>query len=105
MNFRITASTAILVGLLAANAAAATPVHFTGDRYARLARVSLDHARATALKVRPDVVTDQELERERGGSGLRYSFDIKAADGVYEVGVDARTGAVLENSKEGPHPD
>jgi uncharacterized membrane protein YkoI len=42
---------------------------------------------------------------EKGGSGLRYSFDIKSADGLYEVGVDAQTGKVLENKKEGPHPD
>jgi uncharacterized membrane protein YkoI len=34
-------------------------------------------------------ITDQELEKEKGGSGLRYSFDIKSGKGVYEVGVDA----------------
>jgi uncharacterized membrane protein YkoI len=45
------------------------------------------------------------LEREKGGSSLRYSFDIKSDGAVYEVGVDAQTGEVLENKKEGPHPD
>jgi uncharacterized membrane protein YkoI len=45
------------------------------------------------------------LEREKGGSGLRYSFDIKSDGTVYEVGVDAQTGKVLENKKEGPHQD
>ncbi len=34
-------------------------------------------ARAIVLKAHPDTVTDQELEKEKGGSGLRYSFDIK----------------------------
>jgi len=24
---------------------------------------------------------------------------------IYEVGVDAQTGTILENKKEGPHPD
>ncbi|OYV58158.1 MAG: peptidase M4, partial [Acidiphilium sp. 21-62-4] len=37
--------------------------------------------------------------------GLRYSFDIKAAGATHEVGVDAKTGAVLENSIDGAHPD
>jgi uncharacterized membrane protein YkoI len=76
-----------------------------GARYASQAKVSLATARATALKARPGRITDQELEREGGGSGLRYSFDIKVGGKVYEVGVDARTGAVLENAAEGAHPD
>ena len=47
----------------------------------------------------------KELEREAGGTGLRYSFDIKHGRSVQEVGVDARTGRVLENAKEGKNPD
>jgi uncharacterized membrane protein YkoI len=35
-------------------------------------------ALAIALKAHPGKVTDEELEREAGGTGLRYSFDIKA---------------------------
>jgi uncharacterized membrane protein YkoI len=46
-----------------------------------------------------------ELEYEKGGSGLRYSFDIQKAANKYEAGVDAKTGAVLENSPEGADPD
>jgi uncharacterized membrane protein YkoI len=57
------------------------------------------------LKACPGTITDEELEKEMGGSGLRYSFDIKSGRTVYEVGVDAQTGKVLENKKEGPHPD
>jgi uncharacterized membrane protein YkoI len=57
------------------------------------------------LKARPGTITDEELEREKGGSGLRYSFDVKNGKVTYEVGVDAQTGRVLENSKEGRHPD
>ena len=50
-------------------------------------------------------ITDEELEKEKGGTGLRYSFDIKRGAVTQEVGVDAQTGKVLENKKEGPHPD
>ena len=85
--------------------AAQPTLAYTGEALARHAAVSIDQARSIALKVRPGQITDQELEKERGGSGLRYSFDIKSADGTYEVGVDARTGKVLENGKEGAHPD
>jgi uncharacterized membrane protein YkoI len=94
-----------LAALLAASAAAAVPQHFNGQKYLKLAKLSLDDARAVALKARPGVIASQELEKEKGGSGLRYSFDIRTPDGLREVGVDARTGAVLENSREGAHPD
>ncbi len=77
--------------------------HFKGDKLAPKARLSL--AEAIATKARPGDVTDRELEKEKGGSGLRYSFDIKAAGVTYEVGVDARTGAVLENGAEGKTRD
>ena len=70
-----------------------------------LAKVTLAQARSTALKARPGKITDQELEKESGGTGLRYSFDIKSNGKTFEVGVDARTGKVLENGREGPHPD
>ena len=43
--------------------------------------------------------------KEKGGTGLRYSFDIKRGAVTQEVGVDAQTGKVLENKKEAPHPD
>lgn len=62
-------------------------------------------ARDIALKARPGKITDEELEKEKGGSGLRYSFDIKVDSKTYEVGVDAVTGKLLENKREGKHPD
>jgi uncharacterized membrane protein YkoI len=40
-------------------------------------------------------------ENENGGSGLRYSFDIKRGTVTQEVGVDAQSGRVLE----GPDSD
>ncbi len=78
---------------------------YSGDKLAANAKITIDQARAIALKAHPGTITDEELEKERGGSGLRYSFDIKSGKAVYEVGVDAQTGKVLENKKEGRHPD
>lgn len=80
-------------------------VGLKGGNLAPQAHVTLAAARATALAARPGVITDQELEREGGGSGLRYSFDIRSQGKTFEVGVDAVTGRVLENGVEGPHAD
>jgi uncharacterized membrane protein YkoI len=77
---------------------------YTGEKQ-KGAKVSIEQARAIALQAEAGAITDEELEREKGGSGLRYSFDIKSDGAVYEVGVDAQTGKVLENKKEGRHPD
>ena len=49
--------------------------------------------------------TGEELAKEKGGSGLRYSFDIKNGGVTHEVGVDAKTGKLLESSVQGPHAD
>ena len=78
---------------------------YTGEKLAKDAKVSIAEARAIALKAHPGKITDEELERETAGTGLRYSFDIKSGSSTQEVGVDARTGRVLENAKEGKNPD
>ncbi len=94
------------LGAIAMLAAFAAPaLAYTGQDLAGGAKISLDTAQATALKAQPGTVADQELEKEPGGSGLRYSFDIKAGAVTHEVGIDAVTGAVLENSAEGPNAD
>lgn len=93
------------VALGATGALAATPSHFAGAEFLPQAKVTLAQARSTALAARSGQITDQELEKERGGTGLRYSFDIKSNGKTFEVGVDARTGKVLENKAEGPNPD
>ena len=101
------AMTATGAAAAAATSTAAGPNHaaFAGSELLPMATVKLDAARATALKAHPGTITDQELEKEAGGSGLRYSFDIARNGKAYEVGVDARTGKVLENKAEGRHPD
>ncbi|MBI1212290.1 MAG: peptidase M4 [Alphaproteobacteria bacterium] len=96
---------AALCGSILILASAGVALAYTGQNLAPLAKVSLQQARAIALKARPGKITDQELERERGGSGLRYSFDIRKDGKTYEVGIDAASGAVLENLAEGPNPD
>jgi uncharacterized membrane protein YkoI len=80
---------------------------YTGQEFSKNARINLKEAREIALKACPGKITDEELEKENGGSGLRYSFDIKRGKGARtrEVGVDAVTGKLLENATEGPNPD
>jgi uncharacterized membrane protein YkoI len=68
------------------------------------AKITMADARAKALKVFPGKIVNEELEREHGGSGLRYSFDIQKGKQWHEVGIDAETGRILENSKESPNP-
>lgn len=96
--------------LMASGATAAVPKHvapkhFVGAKLLPMAKVSLAQARKSAIAAHPGVITDQELEKESGGTGLRYSFDIRSKGKTFEVGVDARTGKVLENKAEGPNPD
>jgi uncharacterized membrane protein YkoI len=71
---------------------------------AHKAKISLSEARAIALKAYPGKIMKEELERERGGSGLRYSFDLRQGKTWREVGVDAMTGHVLENIRERAFP-
>ena len=91
--------------LATTGAFAASPKHFVGAELMPMAKVSLAQARHSALAAHPGVITDQELEKEAGGTGLRYSFDIKGKGKTFEVGIDARTGKLLENKAEGPNPD
>ena len=83
----------------------ATATKLRADVGGQGAVVSLNDARDIALHAHAGKITDEELEKERGGSGLRYSFDIQSQHKTYEVGVDAKTGKVLENKLEGSNPD
>jgi len=94
-----------MLSLALAGGASRVALAYSGQELATDAKVSLADARAIALKAVPGKITDQELEKEGGGSGLRYSFDIKYHGVTHEVGIDARTGALLENSIERLHRD
>jgi uncharacterized membrane protein YkoI len=78
---------------------------YSGQKYRSEAKIGMSEARTIALKAYPGKITDEELEHEGGGSGLRYSFDIKRGGHTQEVGVDAKSGRVLENDAEGANPD
>jgi uncharacterized membrane protein YkoI len=97
----------VIATLLAASALAFSTIAmaYTGEELAKDAKIDIQAARNIALTARPGKITDEELEKEKGGSGLRYSFDIKVGSKTYEVGVDAVTGKLLENRREGKHPD
>lgn len=101
------AARALAVTMLAASltALAGAATAYTGEELAKTAKISMEKASDIALKARPGTIADKELEREKGGSGLRYSFDVRSKGVTYEVGVDAQTGKVLENAREGAHPD
>ncbi len=102
-----TSSIIVALALIGAGSstASAKPAALKGAQYGAQAKVSLASARNIALKARPGTITDQELEKEKGGSGLRYSFDITSHGKPFEVGIDAKTGAILENSAEGKNLD
>jgi uncharacterized membrane protein YkoI len=76
-----------------------------GAQYLGQAKLSVKQARQIAVSAYPGKIASEELEKESGGSGLRYSFVIVNKNARHEVGVDARTGKVLENSVEGTNPD
>jgi uncharacterized membrane protein YkoI len=90
-----------LAALLTASAAFAYP----GSEMAKKAKVTMLEAQKIALKAYEGKIIDQELEKEAGGSGLRYSFVIKQGKIAHEVGVDAKDGKILENKVEGPNAD
>lgn len=99
-SFPLILGTALACCTMAAHAAGALDATPRSD-LASLAKVSMPQARELALKAYPGKIVKEELEKEKGGSGLRYSFDISNGKRTHEVGIDARTGAVLENSVEG----
>lgn len=95
----------LAVAIVGAMVVAGSAFAYTGQKYAGEATISMAQATRIALEAQPGKIIDRELEREGGGSGLRYSFDIEAGSVTHEVGVDAKTGKVLENSVEGPNAD
>lgn len=91
--------------LLAALAQQPAPPTYKRDvppRLAAQAKISEDSARVIALRRVPEG-TILELELEREGGVLLYSWDIKVAGkpGITEVHVDALTGRILSVEHEG----
>jgi hypothetical protein len=91
---------AMIAGIIALGAAATAAYAYKGEKLAPQAKIGLEEARQIALKAFAGDITDEELERERGGSGLRYSFDIKNGSVTHEVGVrrQDRAGATASSA-------
>jgi uncharacterized membrane protein YkoI len=62
-------------------------------------KISKARAEAMALKLAPGKIISSEYENE--GGGWRYSFDIQQKGHVQEIGIDGRTGKIVENKSEG----
>jgi uncharacterized membrane protein YkoI len=105
MTIRSMTGVAAVLGVMVSIGAGGQALAYQGEKLASHAKVTIAQARAIALKAHPGTITDEELERESGGSGYRFSFDIRNGSKIFEVGVDAQTGKVLENAAEGPNPD
>jgi uncharacterized membrane protein YkoI len=99
MKRNIKAASAILALAAISGAYAADKPLTAGKQFAKDATVSEADARATALKAFPGKVIDGELEKGKAGSGLYYSFEIRAHNTTREVWVDSKTGQVLRNAK------
>jgi uncharacterized membrane protein YkoI len=82
-----------IVSLLAGGAGAAVASK------APTPKISMAQARAKALKLAPGKIISSEYEKE--GGIWRYSFDIQQHGNVQEIGIDGRTGKVVENKSEG----
>ena len=68
---------------------------------ARVTRAAAEASALAAVKIHSATVTSGELEAE--GGCLIYSFDIRVPGRkVIEVAVDAGTGKVLSQKREGP---
>ena len=62
------------------------------------AKITMEQAEKAALAKEAGKIQEKEIEREKGR--LIYSFDIKMADGIHEVNVDAMTGEIVEDTVE-----
>jgi DNA-binding protein YbaB len=95
MGVRISTLTTILVALLALPAWAGG---HSKTALSKEAKITMEQAQKAALAKEAGKIKSKEVEREKGR--LIYSFDIKTADGIHEVNIDAMTGEVVEDTVE-----
>jgi hypothetical protein len=105
MNHRI--ASIFAAGLLALVLSAPSPSQTSAPKKSNIpaalksqAKISVEEARATALKKVPGVIKEEELEKENGK--LVYSFDIQATGqkDITEVQVSAIDGSIVSVEKE-----
>lgn len=68
------------------------------EALAKEAKITMEQAKAIALKKAPGTVKESELEREKGK--LIYSFDIVTGKEITEVQVSAIDGSIVAVEKE-----
>lgn len=104
MTLKLIRTGLVAAGLIAGAATAASAIAQQaahGDpKLTAMAKLKPEAARAIVASTQAGTIKDWELEKEAGGSGLRYSFDIDVGGVIHEVGVDAANGKVLENVVE-----
>jgi hypothetical protein len=98
MEMRTSTLIAILLALLTLPAWAGGQSKSNQAALSKEAKITMEQAQKTALAKEAGKIKSKELEREKGR--LIYSFDIKMADGVHEVNIDAMTGEVVEDTVE-----
>ena len=81
-----------LAAVLSLSSLALTPL------FGQTPKISKDQAKAIALKLHPGKIKSTELEKEHRVQ--LYSFDIQTKEGLREVGIDATSGKVIEDSLE-----
>lgn len=71
---------------------------------AKKAKITMEEARAIALKRVGGKIVEEDLEKEDGR--LQYAFDIRTSDGkLFDVEIDAETGEILYADEDGKDPD
>jgi Peptidase propeptide and YPEB domain len=89
---------AILLALLSFSAWGSDQSKVSQSALSKEAKITMEQAKKVALAKEAGKIKESELEREKGR--LIYSFDIKMADGIHEVNVDAMTGEIVEDTVE-----
>jgi uncharacterized cupredoxin-like copper-binding protein len=98
MKMRTSTLIAILLALLTLPAWAGGQSKASQAALSKEAKITMEQAQKTALAKEAGKIQSKEIEREKGK--LIYSFDIKMADGIHEVNIDAMTGEVVEDTVE-----
>lgn len=99
MNYR---KPVLMLGVAASISSIAAFPALAANTVGSQPKITMSEARAIAVKTFPGKIVKGELERE--GGGLRYSFDMRQGNQWREVGVDAMTGRIVENTRERPNP-
>ena len=78
----------------------AAPAALLAQKPQQKPTLSMEQAQKIALEKEAGKIESKELEKEHGK--LIYSFDIRTADGLHEVNIDAMTGSVISDKVETP---